>query len=168
VVSFGNFSVASNNSMCPGWTQPLTNECQEAPGGKDGRCVRLTTYHLQVPISRNLEALTSPEPSGPHRPVMGMLCRLLCRINLFFVSKNLQNFSTWIVYFKNSHIYRKVNFATHVCRFVGIYIGNAALLKTCLLGCYAVSTGVYFPKCSKKRSSFFFRFRSKRKCYWTA
>jgi hypothetical protein len=46
-----------------------------------------------------------------------------------------------------------------------MYIGNVALLKTCLLECYAVSTGVYFPKCSKKRSSFFFRVISKRKVF---
>ena len=29
------------------------------PGGKDGRCVRLTTYHHPVPLSRNLGTLTS-------------------------------------------------------------------------------------------------------------
>ena len=29
------------------------------PGGKGGRCVRLTTYHHTVPLSRNLGALTS-------------------------------------------------------------------------------------------------------------
>jgi hypothetical protein len=46
---------------------------QDTPGGKDDRCVRLTNYHLQVLMSRNLEALTFPESSGPHRPVMGML-----------------------------------------------------------------------------------------------
>jgi hypothetical protein len=49
---------------------PFKNEYQDTPGGKDGRCVRLTTYHLQVPMSWNLEAL---EPSGMNRPVMGML-----------------------------------------------------------------------------------------------
>jgi hypothetical protein len=49
--------VASDNCMCPGSTQPLKNEFQETPGGKYGRCVRLTTYHLQVPMSQNLEAL---------------------------------------------------------------------------------------------------------------
>jgi hypothetical protein len=45
--------------MCPGSTQPLKNEYQDTSGDKDDRCVRLTTYHLQVPMSRNLEALTS-------------------------------------------------------------------------------------------------------------
>jgi hypothetical protein len=28
-------------------------------------CVWLTTYHLQVPVSRNLEALTSQNPLSP-------------------------------------------------------------------------------------------------------
>jgi hypothetical protein len=65
VVSLGVFSVASDNSMCPGSTQPLKNEYQDTPRSKDGRCVRLTTYHLQVPMSRNLEALTSQNPLGP-------------------------------------------------------------------------------------------------------
>ena len=43
------------------------------PGGKGGRCVRLTTYHQTVPLSRNLGALTSLDPSGPARPVTGVL-----------------------------------------------------------------------------------------------
>lgn len=41
-----------------------------------------------------------------------------------------------------------------------IWVGNVALLKTCLLRCYAVSTGVYFRKCSKKRIAFFLRVSS--------
>jgi hypothetical protein len=41
------------------------NEYQDTSGGKDGRCVRLTTNHLQVPMSRNLEALTSQNRLGP-------------------------------------------------------------------------------------------------------
>jgi hypothetical protein len=35
--------------------------------------VRLTTYHHIVPMSRNLGALTLLDPSGPARPVMGVL-----------------------------------------------------------------------------------------------
>ena len=42
-------------------------------GGKDGRCVRLTTYHDPVPLSRNLGTLTSWNPLGLSRPVMGLL-----------------------------------------------------------------------------------------------
>ena len=42
-------------------------------GGKGGRCLRLTTYHHPVPLSRNLETLTSWNPLGLSRPVMGLL-----------------------------------------------------------------------------------------------
>jgi hypothetical protein len=52
-------------SMCPGSTRPLKNEYLVTPGGKDGRCLRLTTYHLQVPMSRNLEALISQNTLSP-------------------------------------------------------------------------------------------------------
>jgi hypothetical protein len=64
VVSLGMFSVASNNSMCP-VDSASKNEYQDTPGSKDGRCVRLTTYHVQEPMSRNLEALTSQNALGP-------------------------------------------------------------------------------------------------------
>jgi len=47
------------------------------PGGKGGRCVRLTTYYHLVPLSRNLGNLTSWNPLGLSRPVMGLLCRYL-------------------------------------------------------------------------------------------
>jgi hypothetical protein len=61
----GNFfSVESDNSMCPGSTQPLKMSTRILLGVK-GRCEWLTTYHLQVPMSRNLEALTSQNPLGP-------------------------------------------------------------------------------------------------------
>jgi len=43
------------------------------PGGKGGRCVRLTTYHHPVRLSRNLGALTSWNPLGLSKPVMGLL-----------------------------------------------------------------------------------------------
>jgi predicted transcriptional regulator len=42
-------------------------------GVKSGRCVRLTTYHHPVPLSRNLGTLTSWKPLGLSRPVMGLL-----------------------------------------------------------------------------------------------
>jgi hypothetical protein len=57
--------VAFDNSMCPGSTQPLKMSTRIQ--GKNGLCVRLTTYHLQS------GSLNLPEPSGPHRPVMEML-----------------------------------------------------------------------------------------------
>ena len=50
------------------------NEYQEFfLGVKSGRCVRLTTYHHPVPLSRNLGTLTSWNPLGLSRPVMGLL-----------------------------------------------------------------------------------------------
>ena len=40
--------------------QPLVKmSTRNIPGDKVGRCVRLTTYHHTVPLSRNLGALTS-------------------------------------------------------------------------------------------------------------
>jgi len=39
------------------------------PGGKGGRCVKLTTYHHPVPLSRNLGTLTSWNPLAPSGPV---------------------------------------------------------------------------------------------------
>ena len=41
--SLGIFSGASNSSMCPGVDSASKNEYQDIPGGKDGRCVRVTT-----------------------------------------------------------------------------------------------------------------------------
>jgi hypothetical protein len=64
--------VASDSSMCPGVDSASKNEYQVNPGGKGGRCIRLITYHLHVPVSRNLGALTSWNPVGLFRPVMGL------------------------------------------------------------------------------------------------
>ena len=64
----------SDQTMALGSTQPLVKmSTRNFPGGKGGRCVRLTTYHHTVPLSRNLGALTSLDPSGPARPVTGAL-----------------------------------------------------------------------------------------------
>jgi len=43
------------------------------PGGKGGRSVRMTTYHHPMPLSRNLGTLTSWNPLGLSRPVMGLV-----------------------------------------------------------------------------------------------
>jgi len=50
--------------MCPRVDSASKNEYQVNPGGKGRRCVRLTTDHLHVPMSRNLGALTSWNPVG--------------------------------------------------------------------------------------------------------
>jgi hypothetical protein len=59
--------------MCLGIDSASKNEYQVNPGGKGGQCVTLTTSHLHVPMSRNLRALTSWNPVGLFRPVMGQL-----------------------------------------------------------------------------------------------
>jgi hypothetical protein len=50
----GFFSVAFYTSMCPEVDSASENEYQVNPRGKGDRCVRLTTYHFHVPMSRNL------------------------------------------------------------------------------------------------------------------
>ena len=56
-------------------TQPLTEMStgRISWGVKSGRCVRLTTYHHLVPLSRNMGTLTSWNPLGLSRPVMVLL-----------------------------------------------------------------------------------------------
>jgi hypothetical protein len=59
--------------MCPGVDSASKNEYEVNPVGKGGRRVRLTTYHLHMPMSRNLGVLTSWNNVGLFRPVMGQL-----------------------------------------------------------------------------------------------
>jgi hypothetical protein len=61
----GDFFCGIRQSHVPGVDSASKNEYQHTPGGKDGRCVWLTTHPLQVPMSRNLVALTSQNPLGP-------------------------------------------------------------------------------------------------------
>ena len=61
----GIFSVAADSSMCPGVDSASKNENQDNPGGKGGRCVRLTTYHHHVPIVKKSGGLDLLEPCGP-------------------------------------------------------------------------------------------------------
>ena len=70
------------------WLLDLLNEY--FLGGKGGRCVRLTTYHHPVPLSRNLGNLNSWNPLGLSRPVMGLFYLLLdlLKINSLFQSLN--------------------------------------------------------------------------------
>jgi hypothetical protein len=67
------YNACSDSFMCPGVDSASKNEYQVNPGGKGSRCIRLTTYHLHVLMSSNLGALTSWNPMGLFRPVMGQL-----------------------------------------------------------------------------------------------
>ena len=64
-MSPGIFPVASDSSMCPGVDSASKNGYQDNPGGKHGRCVRLTTYHFHVPIVKKSGGLKLLEPCGP-------------------------------------------------------------------------------------------------------
>jgi len=67
--------IKSFRSHCGrGSTQPLTEmNTRIISWGKGGRCVRLTTYHHPVPLSRNMGTLNSWNPLGHSRPVKGLL-----------------------------------------------------------------------------------------------
>jgi hypothetical protein len=64
-VSPGIFPVVSDSSMYHGVDSASKNEYQDNPGRKGGRCVRLTTYHLHVPIVKKSGGLNLLEPRGP-------------------------------------------------------------------------------------------------------
>ena len=57
MVSLGIFSEATDGTMYPGVDSASKNEYQDTHGGKDDRCVRLTTYHLH-----SAERQENPEP----------------------------------------------------------------------------------------------------------
>ena len=58
--------------MCPGVDSASKNEYQDIPGGKGGRCVRVTTLPPSCAECLVIWSLNRPEPSGPHRPVIGI------------------------------------------------------------------------------------------------
>jgi hypothetical protein len=103
--------VASDSSMCPGVGAASKNEYQVNPGGKGGRCIRLTTYHLHVPMSRNLGALTSWNPVGLFRPVMGLFT-FLCLINVHLLVK--RNFD--VMKMRGTTIKTVVRVTCHITR----------------------------------------------------
>jgi hypothetical protein len=61
----GEFFRGIRKFHVPGVDSASKNEYQDTRGDKDGRCVWLATYHLQVPMLRNLGALNSQNPLGP-------------------------------------------------------------------------------------------------------
>jgi len=67
----------SDRTRVLGSTQPLTEmSTRSISWGKGGRCLRLTTYHHPVPISRNLGTFTFRNPLSLSGPVMGLICLL--------------------------------------------------------------------------------------------
>ena len=66
-----DFLVALDRSMCPGADSASKNEDQDIRGGKGGRCVRLTTYHIHVPIVKKSGGLNLLEHCGPAQACNG-------------------------------------------------------------------------------------------------
>jgi len=68
------------------------NDYQVISGCKGGRCVRLTTYHHPVQLSRNMGALTSLNPLGNSRPVMGLILPYFMYIHKCkYLDPNIEN-----------------------------------------------------------------------------
>jgi len=72
--------------MALGSTQALTDmNTRSISWGKSGRCIRLTSYHHPVPLSRNLGTLTSWNLLGPSGPVMGMLIYIYIYMYIYII-----------------------------------------------------------------------------------
>ena len=63
--------MAADISVCPGVDSASKNEYQGIPGGRGGRCIRVMTLPPSC-AECLIWSLNQPEPSGPHRPVIGM------------------------------------------------------------------------------------------------
>jgi hypothetical protein len=57
VLSLGNFSVATDRTICPGFDSASKMSTRDFSWGKGGRCLRLTNYH-----PRSAERLENPGP----------------------------------------------------------------------------------------------------------
>ena len=77
-VTLGIYSVAADISVCPGVDSASKIEYQDIPGGKSGRCVRVTTLPPSCAECLVIWSLNRPEPSGPHRPVIGIALHYVC------------------------------------------------------------------------------------------
>ena len=58
----GIFLVDTDRTMCPGVNSASKNDYQGFPWGKDGRCVRLTTYHPCSAERQEIRSLNLPGP----------------------------------------------------------------------------------------------------------
>jgi hypothetical protein len=63
---WGFFPRLTTEPCALGLTQSLNMSTSKIPGSENGRCVRLTTYHLLVLNVKKIRGLNLPDP---HRPV---------------------------------------------------------------------------------------------------
>ena len=64
--------MAADIFVCPGVDSASKNEYQDIPGGKGSQYVRVTTLPPSCAECLVIWSLNRPEPSGPHRPVIGI------------------------------------------------------------------------------------------------
>ena len=96
--------------------------------GKGGRCVRLTTYHHPVPLSRNLGTLTSWNLLGPSGPVIGLLmfvCVCVCIYKQHTIIYIIILYTTD----SNSQIYKMIIYNYNIYIYIYIYIYNCVLKR---------------------------------------
>ena len=77
--------------MCPGVDSASKSEYQDIPGGKGGRCVRLTTYHLHVPIVKKFGGLNLLEFCGHVQACNGIALPFLYKITINVSQHNRMN-----------------------------------------------------------------------------
>jgi hypothetical protein len=70
-MTLGIYSAAADISMCS-VDSASKNEYQDIPGGKGGRCVMVMTLPPSSAECLEIWSLNRPEPSRPHRPVIGI------------------------------------------------------------------------------------------------
>ena len=103
--------------------------------GKGGRCMRLTTYHNTVPLSRNLGTSTSWNPLGPSGPVTGLLYLYFYDIGkLFLGCKNARMATVSLLLF---HF--------RICYYLFLYLLNCYVTLLCcvVLCCVVLCCFVY-------------------------
>ena len=76
-MTLGIYSVAADISVCPEVDSASENEYQDIPGGKGGRCVRVMTLQPSCAECLVIWSLNRPEPSRPHRPLIGVEKKIL-------------------------------------------------------------------------------------------
>jgi len=76
--------------------------------GKGGRCVRLTTYHHPVPLSRNLGAVTSWNPLDLYRPETRLFYHYYLTVMWTSDIKNCLNIRTEVEWLDPSYLYENV------------------------------------------------------------
>jgi len=81
------------NPLTPAGIEPATFRFVAQHLNQGGRCVRLTTYHHPVPLSRNLGNLTSWNPLGLSRSVMGLIY-----LDFYFISSLMIHFTPYIIF----------------------------------------------------------------------